>query len=425
MNSILYKLYFVIKDNLVNILRSFISSFGILFLVCFFVIYISIRDSVTSYISGSLLDNLASDEIRILPKNTKNVEFVKRPGVASISGSALRQIKQMNELKEVNPLGRTGFNVRVKGELMGKKKSIYVPVCGIENRLLKGKVSGWKTFYNRAPVPIIVPRFTIDIMNNYLAMDGFPHLAEKDFYGFPIELRFVAGKKDTSAYKEYDYDAVLHSFTDLMNFPGIILPLDFLVSVAGKYSSETGRSSGVEYIVVYAKVKDTDLLPVISEKLKKLGLRVESQKDIIEKTQKTMKLIDGVFYAIMGVFFIVSVISIFNSYLTIVYIRSQKFSLKRVLGFSKLRILLSFIFEAALIGAVYGVAGYYCGNYILSYAGDILARWVPVLSAVKFQGSGTDMLLLCLGISSSVCAVSAFIPAIFASNINLFKAVRR
>jgi hypothetical protein len=34
-------------------------------------------------------------------------------------------------------------------------------------------------------------------------------------------------------------------------------------------------------------------------------------------------------------------------------------------------------------------------------------------------------LFLCIVISSAVSAVSALIPAIFASNINLFKAVRR
>jgi len=425
MNSILYKFYFIIKDNIINIIRSFISSFGIIFLVCFFVIYISIRDSVTTYINGSLFDNLASDDIRILPKNAKTVEFVKRPGSVSISSSTLSRIKRMNELTEINPMGRIGFNVRVKAEFMGKSKTVYIPVCGIERKLLKGKVREWKSFYNREPVPVIVPRFAIDIINNYLAMDGFPALPEKEFIGFPLEMRFVKGKKDTSAYKKYNFKASIHSFVDILNFPGVVLPMDFLHSVGEAYRKDTGKSAQMDYIVVYAKIKDTGNLPAVTDRLGKMGLQVESQKDIVEKTRETMRVIDGVFFAIMGIFFIVSVVSIFNSYLTIVYIRSQKFSLKRVLGFSKLRILISFLFEALVVGAVYGTAGYLGGNYILSFAGDILAKWIPVLSSVKFQATGTEMLLLCIGLSSSVCAVSAFVPAVFASNINLFKAVRR
>jgi ABC-type antimicrobial peptide transport system permease subunit len=274
-------------------------------------------------------------------------------------------------------------------------------------------------------VPIIVPRFAIDIINNYLAMEGFPPLSEKEFIGFPVEMRLAKGEKESPSYEKYNYNASIHSFIDVLGFPGVILPMDFLQSVGERYRKDTGKSVPMEYIVVYAKVKNTDNLPAVTDRLKKMGLRVESQKDIVEKTRETMRIIDGVFFAIMAVFFIVSVISIFNSYLTIVYIRSQKFSLKRVLGFSKIRILVSFLFEALLIGAVYGAAGYFGGNYILSFAGDILSRWIPVLSSVKIQATGADMLLLCIGLSSSVCAVSAFVPAVFASNINLFKAVRR
>jgi hypothetical protein len=426
MNSILYKLYFTIRDNFTNILRSLISSFGILFLICFFVIYTAIRDSVTTYIAGSLLDNLASDEIRILPKNAKSVEFVKRPGSASISGKQLEHVSAMKELKEINPISRAGFNVRLKGELMDKKKTLYVPVCGVDRSLLsKNRVPGWKNFYNRKPVPVIVPRFTIDIMNNYLSMDGLPPLAEKDFIRFPLELRFSAGKKDTLEYKEYYHSAEIFNFIDIAAFPGVILPTDFIKGAVAEYKKDTGRSMPMDYAVIYAKVKDSDSLPAVDARLKKLGLRVESQKEIVEKTRETMNIIDGFFFAIMGVFFIVSVVSIFNSYLTIVYIRSQKFSLKRVLGFSKLQILLSFVFEAALIGAIYGVAGYFTGSYILSYAGGLAAKWIPVLSSIKLQAGGADILVLCISLSTTVCAISALIPAFFASNINLFKAVRR
>jgi len=425
MNSALYKILFIIKDNLVNILRSFISSFGILFLVIFFVLYLTVRDSVTNYISGSLLDKLASDEIKILPGNAKAVEYVKKPGSSGISPDTVTRIKRMPELSEVNPISRIGLNLRVKAEMLGKSKMMFVPACGIDRQIIKGKVSGWKSFYNRKPVPVIIPRFTIDIINNYLAMDGLPSLSEKDLTGFPVELKFRTGKRGSADRKEYIFDAQLHSFTDLLSFPGVILPNELLVEVAEKHRRETGRSAGFEYIVAYAKVKNTDILPQTVSKLKKMGLNVESQKDISEKARKTIRLIDGVFYAIMGAFFIVSAISIFNSYLTIVYIRSQKFSLKRVLGFSKLRILLTFVFEAAFIGSVYGAAGYCAGNHLVSCAGEILSKWVPALGYITFQGRGYDVLLMCVGLSSAVCAASAFIPAVFASNMNLFRAVRK
>ena len=425
MRAFFYKIIFSAKENFFNILRSFIAGFGILFLVIFFAIYISMRDSVTSYIGGSLLDNLASDEIKIIPANAKSVDFVKKPGSPFITPATASRIKNMPQFKEVNALSRVGFNVRIRGELLGQRKEIYLPVCGIDRGALKGKVKNWQSFVNKDPAPVIVPGFALDILNNYLAMSGMPAINKKEFLGFPVELRFVTGQRQSKAYRSYDFDAEIFSFTDIINFTGLVLPSSYIEAIASRYQKETGKSAGFEYVVIYAKVKDTDNLPEIQKSLAAMGLKVESQKDIVEKSRQIMSVIDGVFFSILAVFFIVSVISIFNSYLTLVYIRSQKFSLKRVLGFSKLQILFFFLVEAACIGAFYGGAGFYLGNIIIRHANNLLSTWVPFLSNVSLQSNGPDVLLLSILLSSSICAASAFMPAIFASNINLFKAVRR
>lgn len=425
MRAFFYKIIFSAKENFFNLLRSFIAGFGILFLVIFFVIYISMRDSVTAYIGGSLLDNLASDEIKIIPRNAKSIDFIKKPNSPFISSSVAERIKKMDHFSEVNALSRVGFNVRIRGDLLGQRKEIYLPVCGIDRGALKGKVGNWKSFVNREPAPVIVPGFTLDILNNYLAMSGMPAVDKKEFQGFPVELRFVTGERNSEAFRSYNLNAEIHSFTDIINFAGLILPSSSLESIASRYRKETGKSAGFEYVVIYAKVKDTNKLPEIQKSLAAMGLKVESQKDIVEKTKQAMSIIDGVFFAILSVFFIVSVISIFNSYLTLVYIRSQKFSLKRVLGFSKLQILFFFLVEAACIGAFYGGAGFYLGNIIIRHANNLLSKWVPFLNNVSLQSNGTDVLLLSILLSSSICAASALVPAIFASNINLFKAVRR
>jgi ABC-type lipoprotein release transport system permease subunit len=52
----------------------------------------------------------------------------------------------------------------------------------------------------------------------------------------------------------------------------------------------------------------------------------------------------------MGIFLFLTVIAIFNSYLTIVYNRSYTFPLQRVIGVSKARIILTFVFEGAVKG---------------------------------------------------------------------------
>ena len=144
-----------------------------------------------------------------------------------------------------------------------------------------------------------------------------------------------------------------------------------------------------------------------------------------EKTAKAMRIIDSFSLGVIAIFFLLTSISIFNSYLTIVYIRSKKFSLKRILGYSKLRILFGFIFESACVGALYGLAGFFTGNMIIRYFSVKIPQFLPSLNSITIAESSTDTLFLCIVISSAVSAVSALIPAVFASNINLFKAVRR
>ena len=425
MNFLIYKILFIAKDNFTNILRSVVSSFGILFLITFFVIYISLRDSVTSYVKGNLFENLASDEIKILPQNTKEIEFVKRQGSRSIPLSTATTIRKMPDFVSVHGVSRIGFTLRIEGEMLGKTKRMYVPVCGVDRDFLKTRTKKWKSFTNRKPVPIIAPKFTIDMLNNYFAMDNIDPIPESELIGFPLTLTFATGARNTDERKTYDYEAEIHSFTDVINIPGVIVPTDFLRELAQKYYAENKKSAGMEYAVLFAKVKDTDKLPQTVEELKKMGLNVQSQKDVTEKTSKAMKIIDSFSLGVIAIFFLLTSVSIFNSYLTIVYIRSKKFSLKRILGYSKLRILFGFIFESACVGALYGLAGYFTGNMIIRYFSVKIPQFLPSLGSITLAESGTETLFLCIVISSAVSAVSALIPAIFASNINLFKAVRR
>ncbi len=81
---------------------------------------------------------------------------------------------------------------------------------------------------------------------------------------------------------------------------------------------------------------------------------MESQQEIAAKTNRALAVIDGSSLVIRAFLFL-TVIAIFNSYLTIVYNRSYTFSLQRVIGVSKARIILTFVFEAAVIGALFGL----------------------------------------------------------------------
>jgi ABC-type lipoprotein release transport system permease subunit len=178
---------------------------------------------------------------------------------------------------------------------------------------------------------------------------------------------------------------------------------------------------GYSYVRMYAKVKDVKQLPRVTDSLKKMGLRIESQSDISKKTNKAMAVVDGIFLLLGVVVLVLTVISIFNSYLVIAYDSSYEISLKRVIGLSKLRVIFSFVFEAALIGAFLGVIGYFLGHYLIGLLASQIAGWIPAFKELIITKPAESYLHYAVLFSVAVSAFSALIPAVFASNKNLFK----
>ncbi len=61
-----------LKGTVKGILKSLISSFGIMFLNAFAVLYFSFKDSVTNYIESNVLGKLAINQIKVFSSGSKN-----------------------------------------------------------------------------------------------------------------------------------------------------------------------------------------------------------------------------------------------------------------------------------------------------------------------------------------------------------------
>ncbi len=416
------------RDTLKNILKALISSFGILFLISFFVVYLSLRDSIKSHIENSLLGKLDINEIVISPGTAKKSKLLTRASnvQGTIPVSTVRRIRSMTELQNVYTIIKLDYESIVRGEMLGQARRIHMPVLGINRGFFKGKDPRWYRFRSGDPVPVVAPRAFLEILNNYLAIIDAPRLTPATMKGFPLQLiiRTVSGGPEER--KEFRINAEIHSFTDIFNFLGVVVPTEYIVKFAREHAEDSGTwKKGYRYVMAYGRVKETRDLPAVTARLRKMGLSVESQNEIAEKANRALDIIDEFSLVVIGIFLLLSGISIFNSYLNIVYNRSQKFSLKRVIGASKLGIILGFVIEAAMVGALYGVIGYYTGIFLLKYLSANIAEWVPALEGVKISASGSNIFIPAILLSAAVSSVSAFVPALFASSLNLFKAVRK
>ena len=417
---IVTNLRFLFKDISRNILKALFSSFGIIFLIAFLVIYISLRQSVSKYIGDTLFGSMDINEIIIHPRTGGGRDVIVS-GENSIKPNVVTQIRGMKDFSVVYTLVKLDYVTRIETSVIGQDQFIRVPIYGIEQGFFMNKNPRWQSFTNKVPLPIVIPKYGLQFLNSYLAQEGFPQFTEAALTGYPGMLN-ISVEDSENARQRFSTPVAIHSLSDAIDFPGLIIPSAFLVNFAKTHRMDSGKpKEGITHVRMYAKVKDIKRLPEITDKLKKMGLKVESRSDISQKTNKAMAIIDAIFLFLGIVILALTVISIFNSYLVIAYNSGYEISLKRVIGLSKLHVIFSFVFEAALIGVFLGIIGYFLGQYLIEALSSHIAAWIPILKDLIITKPERAYLHYAIIFSVVVSAMSALVPAIFASNKNLFK----
>lgn len=418
----------ITRDSIRNILRTMIASFGIIILIAFIVMYIPFRESVKNYIESNIFGKLAINEIIVYPPNVRKNNIITPSSsiTGEISAGKIRKISAFPEIGTVHKVARLDFKTKIHISLFGYTRYPYVPICGVNREYMKGKVPGWQNFRNTRPVPLVAPKLVLEMLNEFLVIKNIPVLEESSLKGFPMNILIFEPPTAERPEKELQIPSTLLGFADVFPFPTVLVPLDYITNFADAKRKELGlQKRGYKYIMAIVTVKDVKKLPEISRKIQNMGLVIESQQDVAAKTNNALEIIDRFSYLVIGILLFITVISIFNSYLNIVYIRSYNFSLKRIIGVSKLRIIIEFVIEAAIVGAILGAVGFFIGDRLLSYSSQKIGQWIPVLRSIRLTSGTEHLFAMSILFSIVISSLSAFLPAIFASNMNLFKASRK
>jgi ABC-type antimicrobial peptide transport system permease subunit len=299
-------------------------------------------------------------------------------------------------------------------------------ISGVNNTFFKDTKLKWKDFKQKENVPVVIPLFVMDIYNNFAASNGLPALGPKALNVMSLEMLIGRSSFVRNSKKEFKYNAMVFGFTETITTAGIIVPSDFIKDFCKANSGDLQLVDRCySTIMVIGSVKDIKQIPDITKKIRALKLNVESQSEIAQKTEEALFLLNITLSVILGIILILTIIAVFNSYLAVVYNRSYMFSIQRMLGASKLRIVLIFVFESGIIGALYGLVGYFIGYYLLIYFTNNVSNWIPLIQGLNFKLGTHEYLPIAIIFSTFVSGLSALIPAIFASNLNLFKAVKR
>jgi len=399
-----------------NIFKTLFSSFGILFLIAFLVVYLSLKDAARGYLAKNVFGKMNINEIIILPKKGKR----------SISIYAVKKIRKMKELKNTETIIKLDYSTKVHVEMFGKSKQPFSPIYGVSRKYLRKEVRKWRRFRYRKgkPVPVVAPSYVLDMYNSFASVNGLPRMNLAMLNEFPFRILVKVGLPFSGSERFIQHNSYLLGMSTSMNKPGIYVPKSYVTSFARKYAMETGKyRKGYSYVRIKTAIKDVAKLPTITRRIRRLGVTVQSQSDVSKKTNKALIVLDGLSYFIGGVMLLLTVISIFNSYMVVVYNRNYSFSLKRILGISKIRIILTFVIEASIIGAIYGILGFFGGKYLTVYISTNIGHWIPALGGVKLMPISNSFLSVAIIISIIISSLSAFIPSLFAAGKNLFHTV--
>ncbi len=409
-----------VRDLLGRIPRVLLASFGVFFLIAFLAFFMALRDSVSSYMENRIFGRLDINEVRVMPRplpEGRGPDF-SSTRANEIPESKIRAIRKLDGVGSIYRVIRLNAPAMLYAGAFGTHLRTDILVSGVEPDFFRGTDINWKRFVPGERLPVVIPYFALDLYNNFAAASGLPELGKKALTGFMMDLSigkssFIPGGKESR------FPAKVAGFSDRVSSAGIVVPSDFIRRYCRDNPGNTWST-----ILLHITSRSPAKVPSLVDGIRRLDLQVQSRRDIAEKTNRALALVDGVFFIVMIIILALTVTAIANSYMAVVYNRSQEIVLRRIVGQSKLRVVLSFIVEAAAVGAIFGAGGFFIGQMGIAHLSRMLPKWVPLLAGLEISPPPMKFLAPAAFLSAAVAAASAFVPAVIASNLNLFKSTK-
>lgn len=178
------------------------------------------------------------------------------------------------------------------------------------------------------------------------------------------------------------------------------------------------KQTGVNYTLVWVKVKNVNDVQSIAKTIRDAGLSTYSLNDMLETVRTQSRQIQGMLGAIGAVAVLVSALCVANTMMMSINERTREVGVLKVLGTELSDIAKMFLTEALIVGVVGGIAG-----LALSF---IMKALIPIIFADMDIQSVIPLWLAALGVvfSGFVALASALLPALKAMRISPNEAIR-
>lgn len=326
------------------------------------------------------------------------------------------------QLQGINPehMDKLGLKVSEGRLLTGENKTNVVFGFGAKDNLYNPKAAQRRRWGGSRP--------EVDLLNEKIT------LSLDMSYGEEFMQSENTVRKKPQTYKingvgileEGSYEYYNSVFMDINQLKKIVKDFN-----RGKNKSDnSGDYRNIKgYSRIIVKVKDIKDVQAIQKQIKDMGFYADSLTDILESMQKTTSSIRIVLGAIGAVSLLVASIGITNTMVMSIYERTREIGIMKVIGSSLGDIKKMFLFEAATIGLLGGIAGLLL-SYGISYG--LNSAGFALMGFFGPGGEGTKTSIIPLWLAGSamlfttiIGLVSGYYPARRAMNLSALEAIRK
>jgi len=338
-----------------------------------------VGNSFNYYIHDKFATSIPPNFIKVTPKPAGGLGLIqlKKDDGSVLSDAFLAKIQGLPGVREIHPYMSVQIPVQALIDLSKLFPLLNIRyrtdlVCvGAPYSMIKNDIQGkefqkkWLNWKPGQPLPILVPNVLLDAYNQSMAdANGLPKITkdlQKMMIGAHAQIFF--GQSSFKTIPGFMVETgELVGFTDNVPSLALIIPLGAARFYNGKFR---GQDSDKEYIYCFIEVKDHDSVITVSDKVKKWGFVVETEKSLSLEIQNLRNNVNMVIAALQWVILGMSIIAIAFSTVIATLNRTEYYRILRVLGASKAFITFTIIIKYALIGWLGATLGMFLiGNLI-------------------------------------------------------------
>lgn len=180
------------------------------------------------------------------------------------------------------------------------------------------------------------------------------------------------------------------------------------------------------YSSILVRVDNTNNIEQVGKDIQKLGLGVQTAKQMLDDIKRIFTLIGLIVGAIGGIVLFVAALGIINNMIMATYERTREIGILRSCGATRANIRNMFIFEASSLGFLGGVIGLIL-SFGLAKILNLIGNQIAISQNLPINNLLSFPLWLIIGVIALTTFIGAFaglLPAIRASHLDPVEALR-